>query len=355
MTKKQLFIEQIEQAISFEEKFLVKYIAEGKGRDGRGYLNIILSDKTGQIEGRMWKNYESSLKNINPGDIALVKGKGNRYQKKIQVIIDNLSKTEEVDLSDFIVTSEHNSIEMKKELMDIINSLDDYYIKQLLTLTLSDSVISERLDSWSAAKSIHHAYQGGLLEHILSCSRLALSLSKHYEVNKNYVVAGAILHDLCKVYELSSGPVTEYTLEGKLVGHLVKGVELVERFSRKIPDFPYDLKLHLKHIVVSHHGEVEYGSPKVPSTLEAALVHYIDYLDSKMAALFELRKKDTNSGDWTSYDRISGRSVYKKELPFYGGPVEQVKTDSSKKLNEEKSSESLKNNDLANQLKGLKI
>ena len=353
MSKKQLFIKDIDQGITFEERFLVKYIAEGKGKDGRGYLNIILADKSGQIEGRMWKNYESSLRDLSAGNIALVKGKGNRYQKKMQVILEGLSKVDSDDFTDFVTTSGKASAEMKDELMNIVNSLDDYYIKQLLTLTLSDPTISERLDSWGAGKSIHHAYQGGLLEHILSCSKLAVSLSEHYKVNKNYVVAGAILHDLCKVFELTSGPVTDYTLEGKLVGHLVKGVELVERFSRKISDFPHDLKLHLKHIVVSHHGEVEYGSPKVPSTLEAALVHYIDYLDSKMAALSELIKKDTSTGDWTGFDRVSGRSVYKKDLPFYSKPVAPPLTAPVK--SEKKPTGDLKNNDLANQLKNLKL
>ena len=353
MSKKQLFIKEIEHGISFEERFLVKYIAEGKGKDGRGYLNIILADKSGQIEGRMWKNYESSLGELSSGDIALVKGKGNRYQKKMQVILENISKTEPGDLTDFISSSSRASAEMKDELMKIVTNLDDYYVKELLSVTLNDPIISERLDTWGAGKSIHHAYQGGLLEHILSCSNLAVKLSEHYKVNKNYVVAGAILHDLCKVFELSGGAVTDYTLEGKLVGHLVKGVELIERFSRKIPDFPYDLKLHLKHIVVSHHGEVEYGSPKVPSTLEAALVHYIDYLDSKMAAMHELIQKDTNSGDWTGYDRVSGRSVYKKDLPFYAKPVEELKSAPLK--NENKAKIDLKNNDLANQLKNLKL
>ena len=171
----------------------------------------------------MWKNYESSLGDLASGDIALVKGKGNRYQKKMQVILEGLSKAETTDFSDFVTTSDQASAEMKNELMNVINGLDDYYIKQLLILTLGDPTISERLDSWGAGKSIHHAYQGGLLEHILSCSKLAVSLSKHYKVNKNYVVAGAILHDLCKVFELTGGPVTDYTLEGKLVGHLVKG------------------------------------------------------------------------------------------------------------------------------------
>jgi len=212
--------------------------------------------------------------------------------------------------------------------------------------------VSDRLNSWSAGKSIHHAYQGGLLEHIVSCATLAESLSGHYAVNRNYVVAGAILHDLCKVYELSSGPIVDYTIEGKLVGHLVKGVELIERFSRKIPDFPYDLKLHLKHIVVSHHGETEYGSPKVPSTLEASLVHYIDYLDSKMAALKEIKIGDKSKGDWTAFDRISGRSIYKRELPHYKAKVEE----SSEGKGEDGVRENkLAQSDLAKQLKNLKL
>ena len=285
MSEKQLFVEQIEQGIELEDLFMVKYIAEGHGRDGKGYLNVILCDKTGQVEARMWSNYQSALKSVTPGDIVLVNGKGNRYQKKLQIVIKSLKKSEaKYQLDDFTVSADSDIAELREKLDSIVENLDDYYIKSLLQITLNDPTVSDRLNSWSAGKSIHHAYQGGLLEHIVSCATLAESLSHHYAVNRNYVVAGAILHDLCKVYELSSGPIVDYTMEGKLVGHLVKGVELIERFSRKIPDFPYDLKLHLKHIVVSHHGETEYGSPKVPSTLEAALVHFIDYLDSKMAA-----------------------------------------------------------------------
>ena len=166
--------------------------------------------------------------------------------------------------------------------------------------------------SGTAAKSVHHAYRGGLLEHILSCARLSVHLSKHYKLNVNYVVAGAIIHDICKIFELSSGPVVDYTLEGKLVGHLVKGVELVERFSRKIENFPMDMKLHLKHIVIGHHGQLEFGSPKVPSTLEANLVHYIDFLDSKMSGLIDFVKTDSTSGHWTAFNRFENKSIYKK-------------------------------------------
>ena len=348
MGQKQLFIEQIEQGMELKELFLVKYIAEGHGRDGKGYLNVILSDKTGQVEARMWSNYELALMSIKPGDLAEVVGKGNRYQKKLQIIIKSLKKSSfKGPLEDFTAGTKKDVAKMREGLNSIIDSLDDYYIKHLLQIVLSDPLISDRLNTWFAGKSVHHAYQGGLLEHILSCASLAQSLSPHYGVNRNYVVAGAILHDLCKVHELSSGPVVDYTMEGKLVGHLVKGVELIERFSRKIPDFPCDLKLHLKHIVVSHHGETEYGSPKVPSTLEAALVHYIDYLDSKMAALKELKEGDKSSGDWSAFDRISGRSILKRDLPFYENRVaKNAELPREKKLSQ---------NDLAQQLKDIKL
>ena len=132
---------------------------------------------------------------------------------------------------------------MMDKLISIIEKLDDFYIRELLLSVVNDRVINQRLFKWTAGRSIHHAYEGGLLEHILSCSELAFSLSDHYEVNKSYVVAGAILHDLCKIFELTSLPVVDYTDEGQLIGHLAKGVELLDRFCSKIPDFPRDVKM----------------------------------------------------------------------------------------------------------------
>jgi 3'-5' exoribonuclease len=136
-------------------------------------------------------------------------------------------------------------------------------------------------------------------------------------VNKNYVVLGAILHDICKIYELSQGPVVEYSDEGKLVGHLVKSVEIVDHFTSKIKGFPSVLKMHIKHILLAHHGEYEFGSPKLPQTSEAYLVHLIDFMDSKMGAFESVKHNDLNPGKWTGYIKHLDRLVYKEELPFF--------------------------------------
>jgi 3'-5' exoribonuclease len=211
---------------------------------------------------------------------------------------------------------------MYQELVVILKQLDEYYIKNLLLNIVSDAEIKRRLLTWQAGKTIHHAYQSGLLEHILSCVKLGMSLSTHYKTNTSYVVAGCLLHDLCKIYELSDGATVDYTEEGKLVGHLVKGVELLDRFIYKMgPDFPYDQRLHLKHILLSHHGKYEYGSPKIPQTSEAMLVHLIDLMDSKMASFDEVKKKDQTVGHWTQFIKHLDCIVYKAELPSYKKPV----------------------------------
>jgi len=208
------------------------------------------------------------------------------------------------------------------KLLGIVDELQDVYIKDLLKNILGDAEIARRLKTWQAGKSIHHAYKSGLLEHILSCTTLGINLSTHYNVNENYVVAGCILHDLCKIYELSDGINVEYTEEGKLVGHLVKGLEIVDRFSYKIKDFPHQTKMHLKHILLSHHGEYEYGSPKIPQTSEAYLVHLIDLMDSKMNSLEMVKRLDSSTGHWSGFVKHLDRIVYKADLPFYDSYID---------------------------------
>ncbi len=319
-----------------EGVYLVKYLGLMDSRDGRKYLNIVFSDSSGDIEGRVWNGAEDIAKHINKGNFAQVKGKVNSYQGRRQLIASKVDYVEEsnVDTKDYIPTSDFSAEKMSEELLGIVKKLDDHYIKTLLLNVLEDKEIHRRLLIWQAGKSIHHAYQAGLLEHILSCTRLAESLSDHYQVNKNYVVAGAILHDLCKIYELSSGTSVDYTEEGKLVGHLVKGLEVVDRFTYKIKNFPYNTKLHLKHILLSHHGHYEYGSPKIPHTREAALVHYIDLMDSKMAAFQEIMKTDSTPGHWSGYIKHLDRMVFKAELPFYDKEISDEELAQTRSLSE---------------------
>lgn len=299
--------------------FLVKFIALVDGKDGKSYLNVVLTDGTGDMESRVWTNAPEIKERIAKNDFVEVQGKVNIFQGRKQLIISDIQKLDPkmVNQDDFIMKASRSADDMFLDLEKVVMSLNDVYIKELLILILSDAEISRRLKLWQAGKSIHHAYQSGLLEHILSCSELALTLSKHYQVNENYVVAGTILHDLCKIYELSSGFTVDYTEEGKLVGHLARGVELVDRYSYKIKNFPHDLKMHLKHILLSHHGHYEFGSPKLPQTSEAFLVHLIDLMDSKMNSMEMVKRTDNNTGHWSNFVKHLDRIVYKDPLPFY--------------------------------------
>lgn len=306
--------------------FLVKHIATAEGKDGKSYLNIILADKTGELEARKWHGADLIIGQIRSGDVVIVGGKMNQFQGRLQMIISDMSKLDEgqFDREDYIQKAGSAPEKMYQELIEIVESLEEVYIKDLLLSVLHDPEIARRLKIWQAGKSIHHAYQSGLLEHILSCTKLAVILSPHYKVNRSYVVAGCVLHDICKIYELTEGPVVDYTEEGKLVGHLVKGLEVVDEHAFKIKNFPYNMKLHLKHILLSHHGEYEYGSPKIPSTSEAYLVHLIDLMDSKMSSLEQVKKNDNSSSHWSGFVKHMDRIVYKPELPSFTNYVKDT-------------------------------
>lgn len=342
--------------------FLVKYIASVDGKDGKPYLNIVLSDGTGDIESRLWSTTQGASvaevrDSITKNDFVSVQGKINIFQGKKQFIITGIQKIEasSVNTEDFVMKASRSAEAMYRDLERIVMSLTDVYIKELLIQILSDAEISRRLKLWQAGKSIHHAYQAGLLEHIVSCSELALTLSKHYQVNENYVVAGTILHDLCKIYELSSGLSVDYTEEGKLVGHLARGLELIDRYAYRIKNFPYDQKMHLKHIILSHHGQYEFGSPKLPQTSEAYLVHLIDLMDSKMNSMEMVKRTDNNTGHWSNFVKHLDRIVYKDPLPFYS---EFLPEQSEKPVRTEKKNSSgqpqLKQN-LGKMLEGFKV
>jgi len=317
MTK--LFISDLQGKEEITSVFLVKIFNTMEGKDGKKYFNIILSDASGDLESRLWHYSADVEKDISKGVFARVRGKVNFYQGRKQFIISHIEKVSEneVNMDDFVMKSGTDPEIMYKSLLKVIDGLTDVYIRDLLRSIITDGEIARRIKIWQAGKSIHHAYRSGLLEHILSCTELALTLSRHYRVNENYVVAGCILHDLCKVYELTDGINVEYTEEGKLVGHLVKGLEIVDRFSYRIKNFPHYLKIHLKHILLAHHGEYAYGSPKIPQTSEAMLVHMIDLMDSKMGSFEMIRKTDSTTGHWSSFVKHLDRIVYKSELPFY--------------------------------------
>mgnify|MGYP003684073779 CR=1 FL=1 len=340
-----------------ESTFLVKHIAVAEAKDGKKYLNVILADGTGDIESRAWNNAEEIAAVINKGTFAKVKGKTNIFQGRKQFIIQKIESIakSEINPDDFLLKASRKPEEMYEELEQLVEKLSDVYIRDLLKNVLQDSEIKRRLLKWQAGKTIHHAYQSGLLEHILSCANLAIKLSPSYGVNENYVVAGAILHDLCKIYELTDDFNVEYTEEGKLVGHLVKGLEIVDKFSYRIKDFPYQMKLHIKHILLSHHGEYAYGSPKIPQTSEAMLVHLIDLMDSKMHSFETIKRTDNNTGHWSGFVRHLDRIVYKGDLPTFTDYPEEKNYSSEEKKPKPISKSAPKKGAMADALKNFKV
>lgn len=351
------FISQLDTKSEVLSPFLVKYIATASGKDGKSYLNVILADSTGEIEARKWQGAELAMQKISAGDVVAVNGKVNLFQGRIQLIIQEMSKLEEGQFQreDFIQKAASAPEKMFNDLLTIVNSLEEVYIRDLLLMILNDFEISRRLKIWQAGKSIHHAYQSGLLEHILSCTQLANTLSPHYKVNRSYVVAGCVLHDLCKIYELTEGPVVDYTEEGKLIGHLVKGLEILDHFTGKIKNFPYGVKMHLKHILLAHHGEYEYGSPKIPNTSEAYLVHLIDLMDSKMSSLEQVKKTDPSVNHWSGFVKHLDRLVYKSELPSFLNYLSEENIPSTENQGKTKNKEKDKPTALGNLLKDFKV
>ena len=339
-----------------ETLLCIKYIALMEARDGRKYINTVLFDSTGNLESRIWQNAEEHAKNFSNGDFVQVKGKLNLFQGRKQFVVQKISKVnlKEVNPDDYIPKALRPPEDMYAELLAIVEKANDYYIKNLLLNILEDEEIQRRLKLWPAGKSIHHAYRSGLLEHILSCAQMAETLSPRYQCNFNYVLAGCILHDLCKIYELSEGVQVEYTDEGKLIGHLVKGLEILDRFSYRIKSFPYSMRIHLKHILLSHHGEYQYGSPKIPQTSEAMLVHQIDLMDSKMNSFATIKQTDSYGVDWSHYVKHLDRMVYKLPLPTFTEPLPEKEKENEKERKQHPSSKPLKQN-LANLLRNYKV
>ena len=321
--RKKLFIKDLSLKVESTIWCCVKYVSLMEARDGRKYGNIVLSDSSGDMESRLWSRAQEYCREVTTGDLVEVRGKLNLYQGRRQFVIQQLAKLQrsQVNEEDFVHQAPRPPEEMYQQLLQIVDRADDYYIKSLLCAILKAPQIARRLKLWPAGKSIHHAYRSGLLEHILSCAELAELLSVRYQCNFNYVLAGCILHDLCKIDELSEGIHVEYTDEGRLLGHLVKGVELLDRFARDIQDFPDDLRLHLKHILLSHHGEYAFGSPKVPQTSEAMLVHLIDLTDSRMNAFATVKRTDSHKLDWSGYVKHLDRMIYKRALPHFTEPL----------------------------------
>ena len=312
---KTIYVDQIRERARIESIFLVRDKITAMAKNGKPYMTLKLMDRSGEVEGRIWDQVDYFSSQFEKDDFILVSAKASVYMGKMQVVIQDLKRIDEnqVDLSDFLPVSKRPQGEMRQELDQILASLTDRYIATLLRSFFDDPEFFSLYSKAPAAKAMHHVFLGGLLEHSLAVTGLAGDVAVRYpQVNRDLLICGALLHDIGKVAELSYRRSFDYTDEGKLLGHIVIGVQMVEDQIRQIPDFPAELSMQIKHLLLSHHGQYDFGSPKRPKFLEAVILNFIDDLDSKINGVqTHIDKEPDKEGNWTNYHRLYDRYFYK--------------------------------------------
>jgi 3'-5' exoribonuclease len=282
--------------------FLVTEKEVRSTQNGKLYLRLELGDRTGTVEARMWDHFEDSAATIARDDFVKIQGRVEIYRGKKQVMLDRLRKADatEVDAEDFYAHTAENVDQLWARLRELAASVQNPWLQQLLLAVLDDTDIAPRIRRAPAAKTMHHAFLGGLLEHVISLCELCDVVAARYpETNRDLLMTGGILHDIGKVYELSYERSLGYTTEGQLLGHIVIAVEVIGRKVNAIPGFPEELAVLAKHMILSHHGQYDFGSPKLPMFREAVMLHYLDDLDSKMGAMRSLYAADSGDPEWT--------------------------------------------------------
>jgi 3'-5' exoribonuclease len=291
--------------------FLVKEKNVSVGKNGRAFMSVILGDKSGAIDGRVWDRVEELSREFEAGQVIRVKGVVQLFQNRKQLIVHRIDRPDQatVNVEDFMVSSVKNPADMMVELLAVIHTMKNEHLRQLTLDVLNDPEIKPLFMQAPAAKTIHHAWRGGLLEHVLSICKILDFMAGHYPyLNRDLMIFGGIFHDIGKVWELSYEGALGYTDRGRLLGHMLIACELVEKKASRILGFSEELKDMCKHIILSHHGKLEYGSPKRPKFMEAMLVAMVDDLDSKMETLHTFIESERNVGEkWSRYHDLFDR------------------------------------------------
>lgn len=325
MTKK-IFAEKIQVGDIFVTNFLISAFSRKTSRDGVDYLALTLTDRTGSVEARVWHDVDPLAKRCAQDDFVAIRGEADLFNGKISITIHDLERLDDgdVDLADFFPHSRWPAEAMFSQLTHLVETeISSPQVRSVLQAVFADQDLMRQFREAPAAMRNHHAYRGGLLEHCLSMSRLALSIGHHYSayypgmIQRDLVVAGCILHDIAKCRELDYRRSTRYSTEGRLIGHIPMGSEWISEYSKlaEIP-IPDDLVLELKHLVLAHHGTNEFGSPVLPQTAEAHMLHFIDMIDSRANICWNLRAEDTLDPQWSDFQRSLQAPVY-----FRGKPV----------------------------------
>ncbi|HTP28344.1 MAG TPA: HD domain-containing protein [Anaeromyxobacteraceae bacterium] len=309
--------------------FLVARKSVPTAKSGKTYLSVTLHDKTGELEARAFERVEELAQLFEEKDYLAVEGQVGTFQGKPQLRLEQVSKADPAGLepAEFIfvpapepkkpekaVSNEQEEVAFK-ELSAIVDAITDTHVKALIQAFINDEDVAARLRRAPAAKTVHHAYPGGLLEHTVSCLKLAHRLADHYpQIDRDLLVAGAFFHDLGKVRELSYDRQVEYSDEGRLIGHLVMTAQWIHDKARRV-GIPRDLEQHIVHLVLAHHGRSDYGSPKPPMTLEALLTHELDEIDSRVNSWLNLMAREGGTRRWTDSSNVYGHHIWRGTLP----------------------------------------
>jgi 3'-5' exoribonuclease len=312
---KSLYAADIRENQLVDAMFLVASKNHGVTKGGSSYLTLKLLDRSGEIEARVWDRADDLTRGFDKNDFVRVRGQATLFQGKIQIRVQDVIRVDEskVAAEDFLPKSVNDPEAMLAELQGILRSMKNPHLLALAEACFADEELVRLLKQAPGAKTIHHPYLSGLLEHTLSLLKLILKVVENYRgVDIDLLLIGGFLHDIGKVYEFTFDRALDYTDAGQLLGHLVMEVEMVSKKIDTIPEFPVELALLVKHILVSHHGAYEFGSPKLPQTLEAVILHSLDDLDGKIQAIQNMPEKEPGS-KWTAFHRAYGRSFYKSK------------------------------------------
>jgi 3'-5' exoribonuclease len=314
--------------------FLVHEKEVRNTREGRAYLRLELGDRSGTIEARMWEQFESAAKDIQRDDFVKVQARVEVYRNRPQLAVQQLrlAKPEEIDLADYLP---HTTADVEKlfiELRGYAESISNPWLKRLVLSILADPETARCYKRAPAAKVMHHAYLGGLLEHVVSLCGMARRVVTHYpELDVDLLLTACILHDVGKLEELCYERAIGYTTPGQLLGHIVMELETVTRAIDKIEGFPPPLKTVVQHLLISHHGQYEFGSPKLPMIREAMVFHYLDDLDSKLAAVRVALATPSGDDEWSAYSNALGRKFLRLDEFLKGPAPEPAPSPESKK------------------------
>lgn len=309
------FIETLREGERINDVYLCKYKQSAVTKNGKPYENVILQDKTGTIDAKIWEPNSMGIDDFDMMDYVAVVGDVSSFQGALQVSIKRVRKVREgeYDPLNYLPVSEYDIEDMYKQLITFVNGIKNPYLSKVAKhFFVDDTEFVKQFKFSSAAKSVHHGFVGGLLEHTLSVLKLCQFYVKQYPIlNEDLLYTAALCHDIGKVYELSAFPLNDYTDDGQLLGHIVMGCEMVGEQIRAIDGFPKKLGNELKHCILAHHGELEFGSPKKPALVEAVALNFADNTDAKMETMKEIFKAAGEQNDWLGYNRLLESNIRK--------------------------------------------